>query len=113
MRHRAAFTFVEVLLALALLGIVAAVASGTLRVATTAEERADAARAAGFAADHLLGYLLADRPATNAWNDSAAWRIEQSDQTVDLGTNRLLWKLWTVRRPGDPGPGATFCTRER
>jgi prepilin-type N-terminal cleavage/methylation domain-containing protein len=100
--HRASriagFTFIEVIVALAVTAILVATVCATLVTALSAERRIDDLRDAEVRADDLASHLFAGLDATHAtarW--APAWIAAGQPQDTGAGTNFIRWSIWEIR----------------
>lgn len=113
-RRRRGFTFVEVLLALVLLAILAGVAAATVRAVTRSSEKTASMAHGSIAADQFLAHVCAGMPATNVWTgEDTPWRADGREETTTASTNEFVWTVWDLRREIDAPAAVRVATRLR
>lgn len=112
--RRSGFSFIEVIVALAVTAILVATVCVTLVTALSAERRLDDLRSAESHAGELVAYLFAGYDPTNAMAGWAgAWTAAGQEQSIGEGSNRITWSIWEVRAAGQADAGTRIALRGR
>lgn len=110
---RHGFTLIEVVIALALCGLVAGVTTASLHAALGAERQAVQLRAARRAAAQVQHALLNPAQAETLLTDlTAEWDLSQAAQSTGPATNVVRWTVWTLTHRAQANRQATVMVRE-
>ncbi len=110
--QRAAFTFVEVIIALALCAILASVVCSSLITSLRAEQTAARVYDGSAVCDQLLAALYSGQSASNVAERAGAWQVTQADAVTGEITNRVHWQVWEVSLRERPSVRQRFAVRE-
>ena len=109
----AGFTLIEIVIALALCGLVASVTAASLHAALGAERQAVQLRADRLAAAQVYQALL--NPAqseTLLHGVKTEWNLTETAQSTGQGTNSAQWTVWTLTHREQANRQATVIVRE-
>jgi len=101
--RRDAFSYVEVLVALAILLALVLVTGGTLFQVLNAEQRADRLQAASLVVDRLTAHRLLGTEGDPAFAD---WVLEPVEAEAEAEETPVAWQTWRVRE--EPRGGVVF-----
>jgi prepilin-type N-terminal cleavage/methylation domain-containing protein len=111
--YRYGFTLIEVVIALALCGLVAAVTAASLHAALGAERQAVQVREARRTADRVHQALLNPAQSENLLSGLLAeWTLTKSAQSTGPDTNSVRWTVWTLNHREQAHRQATVIVRE-
>lgn len=109
----AGFTLIEVVIALALCGLVAGVTAASLHAALGAEQQAVQLREARRAAAQLHQALLnPGHTETLLPGVRAEWNLSEAAQSTGQGTNSVRWTVWSLTHREQAHRQATVMVRE-
>jgi prepilin-type N-terminal cleavage/methylation domain-containing protein len=106
---RRGFTLLEAVIALAVVTAIAGVAAHALITSLRAERQALRLTEAGLGADRALTAARLDLPPGPPDADGSGWRVEESVERTGAATNRVAWRILSVRhRDGEAGGRAAI-----
>lgn len=109
---RSAFTFLEVIVALALCAILAGVMASVLTATLRAEQTATRVNEGYDLCERLLAAVHSGSPHTNIVADAGgAWQLTQQPAVTGDGTNQVGWVVWEVSLVERPSLRQRFATR--
>ena len=95
--RKAAFTFIEVLVALCVAAIMLAVIGSSLITSLNAEQTAHHLQeAAGLVQRVATASFLGLSPTEMLAGDGVDWNVLSEIQSTNDGTNNIVWQVWTL-----------------
>lgn len=110
---RGAFTFIEILFALALCAILTAVVGSSLATSLQTELAARRLQDANAVCDDLLVALQGGFDVSGVVSAASAdWQVTQADDVTGPATNLVRWQVWEVSLLARPSVRQRFALRE-
>lgn len=112
-RPRAAFTLIEIVVALALCAILASVVASSLVTSLRAEQAAMRLHDGSALCDRLLAAMQGGIAPTGVVALAGEeWQVADEPARTGSATNRVSWRVWEVSLKASPSVRQRFAMRE-